>query len=274
MSASVWTDGSDASSVADTALRLAARFWLLVAVIGQLIFAAYVVGFYGGSAVRGDMEAWNRVMPRGHVSGDTMGNFVVAMHLVLAVIIIIGGPLQLIPQVRSYAPAFHHWNGRLYLLGVFAMSLGALYMIWVRGAAGDVVQHLGGSLDAVLIMVFAVLTVRYAIARDLKTHGRWALRLFMVVSASYFFRVALMLWVFINQGPVGFDLNTFTGPVLSVLSFANSILPLVILEIYLRTRDHADASGRLAMATGLVVLTVAMGVGIFVATTVMWLPRN
>ena len=105
MGASVWTDGSALSSVADTALQIAARFWFLVAVAGQWIFVVYVVVFYGGAAIQGDWVAWNRVMPRGYVPGHPIGNLVVAIHLFLAVVILVGGPLQLIPRIRRY-PVF------------------------------------------------------------------------------------------------------------------------------------------------------------------------
>ncbi|MCI0723258.1 MAG: hypothetical protein L0338_30495 [Acidobacteria bacterium] len=44
-------------------------------------------------------------------------------------------------------------------------------------------------------------------------------------------------------------------------------------EIYLRTQDRAGPLGRFPMAGGLLVLTAAMGVGIFMATMFMWLPR-
>jgi hypothetical protein len=106
MTVSLWTDRIDASSVADRALTLAARLWFLTAVAGQLMFAAYVVGFYGGSAVRGDMAAWNRVMPRGHVPGDSMGNFVVALHLLLAVVIILGDRCNSSPGCAAARRAF------------------------------------------------------------------------------------------------------------------------------------------------------------------------
>ena len=44
-------------------------------------------------------------------------------------------------------------------------------------------------------------------------------------------------------------------------------------QIYLRVKERAGASGRLAMAAGLFLLTIAMGVGIFGAFMGMWLPR-
>ena len=121
-------------------------------------------------------------------------------------------------------------------------------------------------------MIFAVLAVRHAIARDFKTHRRWTLRLFMAVNGVWFFRVGLMLWLVINRGPAGFNPKTFTGPFLTIWSFANYLLPLAILELYLRA-ERSSASTRFAMATGLSVLTLAMAIGIAVATKVMWLPR-
>ena len=269
----VSTSGLKLHSVADTALKAAATFWFLVAVTGQWIFAYYVASFYGGSAVQGDFEKWNEVLPHGYIAGETMGNVAVATHLFLAVVIIVGGPLQLIPQIRTHARFFHHWNGRLYILTAFLISIAGLYMVWTRGTVGGLVGHISISINAILIMLCAALAWRYALARDFNTHRRWVLRLFLVVNGVWFFRIGLMFWLFLNNGPVGFDPETFQGPFLTFLGFAQYLLPLAVLELYLRTQDRASAPGRFAMASGLFVLTVAMGVGIFVATMGMWLPR-
>jgi hypothetical protein len=272
MTTSVWTDRPELSSFADTALKFAARFWFAVAIAGQAIFVAYVIAFYGGAAVQGNLEAWNEIIPRAYVPGQTMSNLAVAAHLSLAVVIMIGGPLQMIPGLRRRAPSFHRWNGRVYMLAVFLTSIAGLYMVWTKGG-GHLVPHIGISIDALLIIGFAALALRYAVARDIRTHQRWALRLFMVVNAGWFFRVILMFWVLVNRGPAGFDPETFSGPFINVLSFADYLLPLAVLELYLRTKDRAGTCGRLVLSAGLVLLTVAMGVGIFAASMVMWLPR-
>ena len=52
---------------------------------------------------------------------------------------------------------------------------------------------------------------------QLKAHREWAIRLFLVVSGVWFFRVFLMLWLTINQGPAGFDIETFQGPALKYI---------------------------------------------------------
>ena len=254
-------------------LDRAAALWFLVAVAGQTMFAFYVSSFYGRAAVRGDFAGWNQVMAHAYVAGEPLGNLAAASHLVLAVLITVGGALQLIPQIRQRIPIFHRWNGRIYVLSAFVISLLGLFMMWTRGTVGDFWQHLGTSFNAIVIMVCAVFAWRTARAGQFGRHRRWALRLFLSVSGVWFFRIGLMFWLAVNQGPVGFDIKTFTGPFLTFLSFAQYLLPLAILEIYLHTQDHAAAAGRLAMAAGLFALTLAMGMGIAVATMGMWLPR-
>ncbi|SEN29164.1 Predicted membrane protein [Duganella sp. CF517] len=259
-----------AEARAALALSAAARFWFVATVVGQLVFAAYIVLLYGGAAAGGDWNGWNKVMSHGFVRADLAGNIVTAAHLLLAAVIMVGGTLQLIPQLRARAPSFHRWNGRVYLAGAVVAALSGLYMLWFRGAVGDTVQHLGTSLNAVLVVACAAMTVRRALARDFSAHRRWALRLFLCVSGVWFFRVGLMFWLAVNGGPAGFDIDTFTGPFLSFLSFAQYLLPLAVLELYLRC---GGVAARCATALLLAVLTVAMALGIAVATMGMWWPR-
>lgn len=203
------------SSVADTALKVSARFWFGVTLIGQLAFGFAVTSFYALTALRGDYHGWN--FTHGYVPGVTKGNFAVATHLISAAIIMLAGAVQLIPQVRNRLPAFHRWNGRIYMLTAGALSLAGLYMHWIRGSVGDLPQHIGGTVNAVLIWICGGMALRYALARDFKTHRRWALRLFLVVSASWFIRIMLFLWFMIFRAPVGLDPTTFTGPLPTTL---------------------------------------------------------
>jgi uncharacterized membrane protein len=258
---------------AEKALAASARFWFLATVIGQLFFAAYIVALYGGAAARGDLPGWNAVMSHGHVAGDGMGNVATGIHLLLAAIVMVGGALQLLPQVRRHLPRLHRWNGRAYLAGAVLAALSGLYMLWWRGAVGDTTQHVGTSLNAVLVLVFAAQAMKKVLQGDIAAHRRWALRLFLAVSGVWFFRVGLMCWLAVNGGPAGFDPQTFTGPALSMLAFAQYLLPLAVLEGYLRCRDGRGVAARWSMAALLALMTVAMSVGIAVAIIAMWLPR-
>lgn len=258
---------------AKRALTLAAQFWFLVAVIGQGIFMAYIVGFYWLTTLHGDFAAWTEVLPKGIIAGDTTGNIALAAHVLIAAIITFAGPLQLIPKVRAVAPNFHRWNGRVYMLTAFVMSLSGLYMVLTRGTVGNWVQHTAVSLNGVLIMVFAVMALRYVLAGNIATHRRWAMRLFLAVSGVWFFRVGLMCWMVIHQKPVGIDFETFTGPFLYFLAFAQYLVPLAILELYFRAQANGSSAARWSVSGILVLAALLTGLGVFAATMGMWFPR-
>jgi hypothetical protein len=258
---------------ADALLSAAAKSWFAVAVVGQLLFVIYVIGFYGRAAAQGRPELWNKVLLHGYVPGDTMGNTVVAMHLAFAVFIIVGGTLQVMTGVRRRFPRLHRWNGRIYLLSAFIMSIGGLTMVWTRGTVGGPAQTMAISINALLIMVCAVMTVRRALARQFEVHRRWALRLFLVVSGVWFFRIGLMFWIAVNQGPVGFDPHTFTGPALVALGFGQYLLPLALLELYFRAQKSRSAAAQGVMAASLGSLTLVTAAGIVAASMFMWLPK-
>jgi Predicted membrane protein (DUF2306) len=273
MSAAVWTNRLEFNSLADTALKASAGFWFVVAVIGQFAFAFTVASFYGLTALRGNLQAWDKVLVHGYVAGATMGNTALVGHLLFATVVSVAGALQLVPRIRNRFPAFHRWNGRLFLLGAFTQALTGIYLtVSGRTLPGDAAQHVGIWTSALLIMFCAIMALRYAMGRDFKTHRRWALRLFLVVSGSWFFRVGFFLTLLLF-GPIGFDPTTFSGPLLTFWTFAEFLLPLAVLEFYLRAQDRAGALRRMATAGGLFVLTLAMGAGIFAVAMAAWVPN-
>jgi hypothetical protein len=273
MSTAVITNRLELDSFADTVLKAATQFWFVVAVIGQVFFAFAVASFYGITALRGDLRVWGKFLSHGYTPGDRVGNLAIAMHVASAVVIMLAGAVQLVPQVRNWFPAFHRWNGRIYMLTAVTLSIAGLYMTWVRATVGDLSQHIGGSIGAVVIWLCAAMALRYARAHDFKTHRRWALRLFLAASAAWFFRIAFFLSFLVFKGPVGFDPQTFTGPLLTFMSFGQYLVPLAVLEIYLRVQDRPGALRRMAAAGVLFVVTLAMGGGIFAVATAVWVPQ-
>ncbi len=250
-----------------------ARLWFCIAFAGQLLFLIYIVAYYGLLLAGGGTEALSGThLPNGFIEGETLGNAAVVAHLLLAAIVIGGGPLQLIPAIRQRFPAMHRWLGRSYVLAAVATSVAGLFMILNRGTIGGTLNEVAISLDGVLIITFAAIAVTYAIRRDIGQHRRWALRLFLVASGVWFFRVGLMGWVFMTGG-LGVDFETFSGPFIVFWSFGQYLLPLAILELYLRAQKSSSDILRVATAATLLVFTAAMGVGIFAATMGMWLPR-
>lgn len=255
------------------ALQLAVAAWMSVAMVGQLIFAAYVISLYGGGAAAGQLAQWNRVTPRAWLPGETLGNVLFGSHVLLTVVVVVGGIVQLVPALRRRAPALHRWNGRLYLLASVVLALGGLAMILTRGTVGGVWQQVGTALNGGVILVCAAMAWRHARARRLDAHRRWALRLFLSVSGVWFFRIGLMAWLLAFQAPVGFDPKTFSGPFLTLLAFAQFALPLLVLELVFRAQANPSAGLRRATTWLVGLMTLLTAVGIAGATLGMWLPR-
>ena len=273
MSAAAWTGRLAPSSAAEAALKAAAGLWLLVAVLGQWAFVYYLAAFYGPSIARGDFKAWNRntFLIKGYVPGDTAGNLAFAAHALLAAVIAFGGAVQLIPQIRTRALFIHRWNGRLFLLTAFGASASGLYMEWARGARINLGGAVAVSLNAALIILFGGLAWRSALKREVSAHGRWALRTYLVANGVWFTRVGFMAWILVSRTLFGSG-DRYDGGFFLLWSFGCYLLPLAVLELYSRARESAGPGGRFAVAGGLVVLTLLMGVGIFGVATHMWWP--
>lgn len=251
-------------------LSTAVTSWFVVAVVGQWLFAAYILALYGRAVVTGDTEAWTRVMPKGRVDGDVLGNAALLSHVLLAVVIMIGGPLQLVPQLRNRHRALHRWTGRAYLLSAGIISAGGLFLVWSRGNGARFVQHLGISVDGILVITCSVLALKAARAKQFGLHRKWALRLFVVSSGVWFFRVGVFLSILLNGGPFGFDVDTFDGPFLQVMSFADYLVPLAILEAYFITQQRGGVTVRYAMSSLLALATVTTAAGVFAVFMIAW----
>jgi uncharacterized membrane protein len=269
MSTAVLTGKLELHSVADTALKAAAGFWFVVAVIGQWAFLYYIVAFYGPSTFTGNFQAWtkNTFLRMSYVPGDTAGNLAFAAHALLAAVIAFGGAMQLIPKIRTRAIIVHRWIGRVFLVTALGLSVSGLYMEWVRGDRGG--DALAITLNAVLIILFVILAWRSVRRGEIATHRRWALRTYLVANAQWFTRVGFFAWFVVSRKLFGMGGN-FDDTFFRFLGYGCYLVPLGVLELYLRAKESADPRGRFAMAGGLLVLTLLMGVGIFAFSMFTW----
>lgn len=265
--------GFTVTQSAQQLLRRAAASWFGVAVLGQLVFALYITVVYGGAFVTGDTARWNHVMPRGYVAGDPVGNAALMTHVLIAVLIMTAGALQILPAVRRRLPMLHRWVGRGYMLSVLLSSVMGLYLVWERGAAQRLSQHIAISLNAIIIVVCAVLAWRAARTRDFTAHRRWALRTYLAANGVFFFRLGVFLWLMIHQRPVGFDAKTFTGPFLTTLAFAVYVfVPLAVLQGYFAAQADRGVLAPRVMAVVLFGLALLSAGGIVSVTLILWLP--
>lgn len=245
----------------DRILGRTAAAWLALALIGQWAFFGYIAAFYGPNLAAGNYQAWAALSQLGataYVAGDTTGNVVFGLHALAAGIIALGGAVQLIPRVRGRFPAFHRWNGRVYLATVTGLSLSGFWLIWVRQSSPVTPTQLSTSLDGLLILGFGALAWRKAVARDFASHRRWALRLYLVSNGQWFLRVGLFAYM-VSATLLGAKAEP--GPFLRFWAAGCLLLPLALLELYFWAKARGNGwAGNLA-AGAIAIAGAAMSVG-------------
>lgn len=255
-------------------LARSAKTWFIVTAIGQWLFVAYILGYYGlRFATDGVGGFAGTQLANGFIAGDGIGNIALAIHILVAGLIIAAGQIQLVPAIRNTLPLLHRCSGWFFMVASVIVSIAGFYLTWSRERViGSLIQDIGVTGSGVLVMLFVPIALYYAIKRNFAAHRRWALRLFMVVSAVWFLRLMVFGW-FMATGGIGIDGKTFTGPFLEVVSFAQYLLPLAMLELYFWASKPKNKRYQSAVASLIFVFCAAMAIGIFAISSVSWIPK-
>lgn len=243
-------------------LPLSAGTWLVAMLLAQWAFFYYIAAFYGASVLSGELEAWNRLAAFGrrpYVAGDVAGNAAFAAHALGAGLVALAGALQLVPGIRARFPAFHRWNGRVFLVTVVLLTLSGFYLVWVRGTSPTRLDSWATSVNGVLILAFAGLAYAAVRRRDLRAHRAWAMRLYLVANAQWFLRVGVFAYFVLAKAAGGAP--AFSDPFFVAWKFGCFLVPLAVLECYLRASRSARRGLRAGVAGGLLAATALMALG-------------
>ncbi|MDU8943880.1 DUF2306 domain-containing protein [Ovoidimarina sediminis] len=163
--------------------------------------------------------------------GGTVGNGAMSLHMILGGLITLIVSFQLLPGIRARRPALHRAMGRGIVLAAFLTAAFGLTYIALRGTKGGPVMDAGSILYGLLTLLAAVQTFRHARARDIRLHREWALRLFVLIVASWAYRFHYALW-YIVTGGLWSELPGHTGPFDLVQNFAFYLVYLALLELW------------------------------------------
>ena len=251
-------------------LAAATKGWFVATVLGQLLFASFVLLYYYPPTLSGNFAAWNaKPLITGHVAGDLAGNRQFAIHVLAAATMTLLGLVQLVPAIRARWPVAHRWSGRLFMALAALLALGGLWLVWVRGSYLTINGALAISIDALLILAFGTQAWRTARRRDFAAHRRWAQRTFIAASAVWFMRVGYIAWG-LSTGGAGIA-KGMAGPFDYVWAYATYLLPLALLELYFRA-ERGTPPARKWMAAGLWLGTAIILSGSLGAWFAMWMP--
>lgn len=252
-------------------LDISVKSWFITAFIGQWAFAFYLLMVYALTFANAlDVRDFS---PAPSVRSDDGAVFMTFfVHVVPAIYLSLFGLLQLVSKLRNCYRSFHRWNGRIFLLLGFTGALTGLFLQWSKGLETNTAASLGITLNGLLILLATYFTWHYAREKRFDLHQRWAIHTFFLVNGVWTFRLYLMAWYMINQGPNGNTAN-IDGPMDILLSFACYLLPMALTELYFWSKKQkvSKTVWSSAMICWCGVLFTAIGV--LAAASMMWAPR-
>lgn len=252
-------------------LDCGARSLIAASWLSGVLFGAYILLFFGGTALGGQIAHWNNALPGLHDPARPMATFALAAHFLAGGILLIFGPLQMFEGIRRSAPQLHRWLGRFYCGSAGIAGAGGLVFIALNGTIGGPPMSLGFSIYGALMVLAAARTYTHARAQHMNRHRAWAIRLFALTMGSWLYRMEYGFWFFL-LGRLGHS-SSFDGWFDIVMAFFFYLPNLLVAEIFIRTRSD-DRAGTAKVIMGAVLIAAAAFVALATWVFVMdyWLP--
>ncbi|RYY28556.1 MAG: DUF2306 domain-containing protein [Sphingomonadales bacterium] len=223
-----------------TALHWSAVLLVAASWVSAFIFGAYILAFFGGTALSGTAQRWNESLPALHDPKTPLATIAIGSHFLTGGVLLLLGPIQLIGAIRRAAPAVHRWLGRLYVISAGLAGLGGLGFILSKGTIGGPVMSMGFGLYGALMVLGAVLTYVHARAGRVEKHRAWAIRLFALTVGSWLYRMEYGFW-FLVAGRLG-HASDFTGWFDAIMVFFFYLPNLAVAEMFIRARGTAPGT--------------------------------
>lgn len=198
---------------------------LLVLVLGFLLHA---IGLgLSGLADPGAIES------RFAHADDRLASAGLFLHMAMGGAATILMPFQLLGPLRRTWPGLHRAAGYGIVCAAVAAALGGLLYMARQGTIGGPEMTAGFTLYGGLMLGAALQALRMARARNWSAHRAWALRLAVLILASWAYRLHYVLWYIATDG-LWSDTATHLGAFDRVQNWAFYLPYLLLLEIWLR----------------------------------------
>lgn len=229
--------------------------------LSGLQFCLYIALRYLGPLLGAEPGQWHEFAPGFSNDGDPGATASLVLHLITGIIVMVMGCVQFVTVVRRRWPVVHRCIGRAYVGSAVLTAAGGLGYIALNGTIGGAVMDLGFGLYGVLVLVAAVRCLHHARARDFPRHRDWAVRLFVLIVASWLYRLEYGVAAVLGTG--GHTI-LFTGWFDQMMVFAFYLPNLVIAEMYLRALRHGSSAVlRLASLLALSVAATVVVIGVY-----------
>lgn len=160
------------------------------------------------------------------LSNESVWHLFIRIHIILALIALLTGPIGLFKRLRIKSPALHRWNGRIYLYSILLNFIPGIYAAFF--ASGGMTTTIGFLILDTLWLVTTVLSVYFVKKKDIQRHSEWVTRSFFLTFAN----MTIYIIVAITHNA----LNQPYGISYSIAVWASWVINLLIAEIVIRKR--------------------------------------
>jgi uncharacterized membrane protein len=152
----------------------------------------------------------------------------IRVHIILAIIALLTGPLGIIKRLRLRSLTFHRWNGRVYVLSIMLNFIPGLYISFF--ATGGWSSTIGFLILNTLWLVTTIFGYMYIKRKDVLRHSQWITRSFFLS----FSNMIIYISVAITHNGLDFSYGlSYTIAVWLCWIFNLSIAEIVIRKKYL-----------------------------------------
>ncbi|SER56397.1 DUF2306 domain-containing protein [Psychrobacillus sp. OK032] len=108
--------------------------------------------------------------------------WMIRIHIVLAVISLLTGPLGVVKRLRVKSKQFHRWNGRVYILSIILNFIPGVYVSFF--ATGGWPSIIGFLILNTLWLGTTILGYKYIKRKNVILHSQWMIRSFFLSFAN------------------------------------------------------------------------------------------
>jgi uncharacterized membrane protein YozB (DUF420 family) len=152
--------------------------------------------------------------------------FMIRIHILLAIISLLTGPLGVIKKIRVKSIKFHRWNGRLYVLSILMNFIPGVYVSFF--ATGGWPSTIGFLILNTLWLGTTLLGYWYIKRQKVIQHRQWIIRSFFLSFANMTIYIIVAIAHYAMNFPYG---NAYT-----IAVWLCWILNLFIAEITIRKK--------------------------------------
>ena len=116
------------------------------------------------------------------LSNEPLWVIMIRIHIILAIIALITGPLGVMKAVRNKSKGFHRWNGRIYVLSIMLNFIPGVYVSFF--ATGGWSSTVGFLILNILWLGTTILGYLSIKKRKVVFHSQWMTRSFFLTFAN------------------------------------------------------------------------------------------